>query len=142
VKRRPVGEGGVYLIGKDSRLCENARDQLHALVSSLATRGRFPFLPVSRHHLPSSSSPLIIMPTCRRKRVVLTEPSEALLQAAKSDPNKDVFYLEQTGEIFDSYEYALSQPTPHISSHLIPGSSPVPTPLACLSTDSNNFSAR
>ncbi|KAJ7130061.1 chromatin remodeling complex protein [Mycena crocata] len=44
------------------------------------------------------------MPTCRRKRVVLTEPSDALLQAAKIHPNKDVFYLHQTGEIFDTYE--------------------------------------
>ncbi|KAF9068074.1 ATP-utilizing chromatin assembly and remodelling N-terminal-domain-containing protein [Rhodocollybia butyracea] len=44
------------------------------------------------------------MPTCRRKRVVLTQPSEQLLRALKSDPNKDVFYLEQTGEIFETYE--------------------------------------
>ncbi|KAF8640381.1 hypothetical protein AX17_000051 [Amanita inopinata Kibby_2008] len=44
------------------------------------------------------------MPTCRRKRVVLTEPSEALLQAVKSDPNRPVFYLEQTGEIFETFE--------------------------------------
>ncbi|TFK76936.1 chromatin remodeling complex protein [Pluteus cervinus] len=44
------------------------------------------------------------MPTCRRKRVVLTEPSEALLEAVKSDPAREVYYLEQTGEIFDNYE--------------------------------------
>ncbi|KAJ7139826.1 ATP-utilizing chromatin assembly and remodelling N-terminal-domain-containing protein [Mycena epipterygia] len=44
------------------------------------------------------------MPTCRRKRVVLTEPSDALIQTAKTNPTKDVFYLHQTGEIFDSYE--------------------------------------
>ncbi|PPQ89585.1 hypothetical protein CVT25_012330 [Psilocybe cyanescens] len=44
------------------------------------------------------------MPTCRRKRVVLTEPSESLLLAVKSDPNKHVFYLDQTGEIFETYE--------------------------------------
>ncbi|KAF8225024.1 chromatin remodeling complex protein [Tricholoma matsutake] len=44
------------------------------------------------------------MPTCRRKRVVLTEPSDALLQAAASDPNREVYYLEQTGEIFEFYE--------------------------------------
>ncbi|KII93497.1 hypothetical protein PLICRDRAFT_49537 [Plicaturopsis crispa FD-325 SS-3] len=44
------------------------------------------------------------MPTCRRKRVVLTEPSHSLLQAAKADPNKEVYYLEQTGEIFESYD--------------------------------------
>ncbi|PFH54635.1 hypothetical protein AMATHDRAFT_134914 [Amanita thiersii Skay4041] len=44
------------------------------------------------------------MPTCRRKRVVLTEPSDALLQALKSDPNRQVFYLHQTGEIFETFE--------------------------------------
>ncbi|KAF7975793.1 hypothetical protein HWV62_8621 [Athelia sp. TMB] len=44
------------------------------------------------------------MPTCRRKRVVLTEPSEHLLQLAKSDPNKEVYYMQQTGEIFETYE--------------------------------------
>ncbi|KAJ6627227.1 chromatin remodeling complex protein [Mycena sp. CBHHK59/15] len=44
------------------------------------------------------------MPTCRRKRVVLTEPSDALIAAAKTHPDKDVFYLHQTGEIFDTYE--------------------------------------
>ncbi|KAJ7666415.1 ATP-utilizing chromatin assembly and remodelling N-terminal-domain-containing protein [Mycena rosella] len=44
------------------------------------------------------------MPTCRRKRVVLTETSDALIHAAKTDPDRDVFYLHQTGEIFDSYE--------------------------------------
>ncbi|KAG5353254.1 hypothetical protein C0989_008989 [Termitomyces sp. Mn162] len=44
------------------------------------------------------------MPTCRRKRVVLTEPSEALLQAATTDPNREVFYLLETGEIFETYE--------------------------------------
>lgn len=45
------------------------------------------------------------MPTCRRKRVVLTEPSQALLQAAESNPDKEVYYLHQTGEIFETYEY-------------------------------------
>ncbi|KAF9478043.1 chromatin remodeling complex protein [Pholiota conissans] len=44
------------------------------------------------------------MPTCRRKRVVLTEPSEALLHAVQTDPNRHVFYLDQTGEIFETYE--------------------------------------
>ncbi|KIK82429.1 hypothetical protein PAXRUDRAFT_64788, partial [Paxillus rubicundulus Ve08.2h10] len=44
------------------------------------------------------------MPTCRRKRVVLTEPSHALLQAAKSNPDKEVYYLQQTGEIFETYD--------------------------------------
>ena len=45
------------------------------------------------------------MPTCRRKRVVLTEPSDVLLQAVRSDPRKPVFYLHQTGELFETYEY-------------------------------------
>lgn len=44
------------------------------------------------------------MPTCRRKRVVLTEPSTALLHAARSDPTREVFYLKETGEIFETYE--------------------------------------
>ncbi|CCM00943.1 uncharacterized protein FIBRA_02990 [Fibroporia radiculosa] len=44
------------------------------------------------------------MPTCRRKRVLLTEPSPELLAILKSDPNKDVYYLAQTGEIFESYD--------------------------------------
>ncbi|CDO72325.1 hypothetical protein BN946_scf184977.g22 [Trametes cinnabarina] len=44
------------------------------------------------------------MPTCRRKRVILTEPSPALLDALKNDPNREVFYLAETGEIFETYE--------------------------------------
>ncbi|KAK1223803.1 hypothetical protein PQX77_013327 [Marasmius sp. AFHP31] len=44
------------------------------------------------------------MPLCRRKRVVLIEPSESLLLIAKNNPNKQVFLLEQTGEIFETYE--------------------------------------
>jgi hypothetical protein len=44
------------------------------------------------------------MPTCRRKRVVLAEPSEDLMRALHSDPEREVFYLEETGEIFESYE--------------------------------------
>ncbi|KAI8995548.1 chromatin remodeling complex protein [Trametes punicea] len=44
------------------------------------------------------------MPTCRRKRVILTEPSPALLEALKNDPNREVFYLADTGEIFETYE--------------------------------------
>lgn len=47
------------------------------------------------------------MPTCRRKRVVLTQPSESLLKALKTSPDKDVFYLEKTGEIFETYEYVV-----------------------------------
>lgn len=44
------------------------------------------------------------MPTCRRKRVLLTEPSPALLDALKHDPGREVFFLAETGEIFDNYE--------------------------------------
>ncbi|KAI1797797.1 chromatin remodeling complex protein [Ganoderma leucocontextum] len=44
------------------------------------------------------------MPTCRRKRVLLTDPSPALLDALKNDPSREVFYLAETGEIFDTYE--------------------------------------
>ncbi|CAK5264756.1 unnamed protein product [Mycena citricolor] len=44
------------------------------------------------------------MPTCRRKKVVLTEPSPALLEVVKTNPTKDVFFLQQTGEIFETYE--------------------------------------
>ena len=47
------------------------------------------------------------MPTCRRKRVVLIEPTPELLQAAKNNPKKEVYYLSQTGEIFETYECAL-----------------------------------
>lgn len=72
-----------------------------------ATSPFFPFPPIppspplARPFLSSSS----IMPTCRRKRVLLTEPSPALLDALHNDPKKEVFYLTQTGEIFESYEY-------------------------------------
>ena len=80
------------------------------------------------------------MPTCRRKRVVLTEPPEPLLEALKSDPNRQVFYLEQTGEIFETFEYVLFSFLAHILSinylfieHM---------PPACLFTVSGNFNAR
>jgi hypothetical protein len=46
------------------------------------------------------------MPTFRRKRVVLVEPSSTLLHAAKTRPEKEVYYLAQTGEIFETYECA------------------------------------
>lgn len=67
----------------------------------------FPLFPAFSHFLFSSSHPT--MPTCRRKRVVLTELSQALLQAAQSSPDKEVYYLHQTGEIFETYECV--QPT-------------------------------
>jgi len=57
------------------------------------------------------------MPTCRRKRVLLIEPSEELLHAAKHDPNRHVFLLEQTGEIFETYECVLPPKLPHFSSN-------------------------
>ncbi|TDL28675.1 hypothetical protein BD410DRAFT_893635 [Rickenella mellea] len=41
------------------------------------------------------------MPTCRRKRVLLTQPP---IDIDAHDPNRDVYLLPQTGEIFDSYE--------------------------------------
>lgn len=44
------------------------------------------------------------MPTCRRKRVLLTEPSPQLLADLEAEPNKEVFYLAQTGEIFPDYK--------------------------------------
>lgn len=44
------------------------------------------------------------MPTCRRKRVVLTQPSNELLECLKTNPKRDVFFLKQTGEIFETYE--------------------------------------
>ncbi|KAF9037807.1 chromatin remodeling complex protein [Hymenopellis radicata] len=44
------------------------------------------------------------MPTCRRKRVVLTQPSDELLECLKTNPKRDVFFLKQTGEIFETYE--------------------------------------
>ncbi|TRM65788.1 ATP-utilizing chromatin assembly and remodelling N-terminal-domain-containing protein [Schizophyllum amplum] len=44
------------------------------------------------------------MPTCRRKRVLLTQPSAALLKAVQAEPDKPVFFLKQTGEIFETYE--------------------------------------
>ena len=68
-----------------------------------------PFLPPPRHHLPVptlASTPA--MPTCRRKRVLLTQPSPALLDALKNGSNKEVYYLNQTGEIFETYEYISS----------------------------------
>ena len=60
------------------------------------------------------------MPTCRRKRVLLTEPDQELLELAQTEANKDVYLLEQTGEIFDTYEYV-----PPFSTH-IPTSKPNP----------------
>lgn len=45
--------------------------------------------------------------------MVLTEPTDALLQTAKADPSREVYFLEQTGEIFETYEYVhLQHPIP------------------------------
>jgi hypothetical protein len=94
-----------FLVRRRQR-CKNAQGSLNALASSLiATRGRSLFFPASCHLHPSPQPSFPTMPTCRRKRVVLTDPSEALLQAAKSNPHKEVYYLQQTGEIFETYEY-------------------------------------
>lgn len=82
------------------------------------------------------------MPTCRRKRVVLTEPSEALLHAAKSDPSREVYYLQQTGEIFETYEYVTCLLNAR-TFPLINASRPAERMrLVCPSTASDNFSAR
>jgi len=85
------------------------------------------------------------MPTCRRKRVVLAEPSPALLEALKKDPSRDVFYLERTGELFETYEsvphhvsapLSRSQRLSRLSEH------PVPTLLGCHFTGRSSSSAR
>ena len=60
------------------------------------------------------------MPTCRRKRVLLTEPDQELLELAQTEANKDVYLLEQTGEIFDTYEYV-----PPFSTHINIKSQPI-----------------
>jgi hypothetical protein len=79
------------------------------------------------------------MPTCRRKRVVLTEPAEDLVRALETDPGREVFYLEETGEIFETYEY-VRPPALHLASSYL--SHIVLMPLACPSIGSNSFSAR
>jgi hypothetical protein len=64
------------------------------------------------------------MPTCRRKRVTLIEPSPTLLDAANLSTQTNVYYLEQTGEIFTNYECVLISPiwscTPRLTSHTLP----------------------
>jgi len=74
------------------------------------------------------------MPTCRRKRVVLTEPSEALLQAVCTDPTKPVYYVRQTGEVFETYEYVLP-PLPLFHSDPYAASFSGLTLRACLFTE-------
>ena len=59
------------------------------------------------------------MPTCRRKRVLLTEPSPALVDAVNHDPAREVFVLRQTAEIFDNYECVhRPHPPPRPAAHL------------------------
>lgn len=85
------------------------------LGSSDKPPGSFPVRPpslltpptFSSSFLPPVSSPVQPMPTCRRKRVVLTEPSQDLVHALQTDPERQVFYLQETGEIFESYECVL-----------------------------------
>ena len=75
--------------------------------------------------------------------MVLIEPTPELLQAAKNNPKKEVYYLAQTGEIFETYECA---PVPQ------PSRDPILSFLtvvllelmlhACLSIASNSSNAR
>jgi hypothetical protein len=72
-------------------------------------------LPFSTAHACAASSPsprplpCAAMPTCHRKRVALVEPSPALLGAAGSTKaSREVYYLSQTGEIFETYECVVS----------------------------------
>jgi hypothetical protein len=79
------------------------------------------------------------MPTCRRKRVVLTEPAEDLVRALETDPGREVFYLEETGEIFETFEYVQPSSPLLVPSYL---SRIGLMPLACPSIGSSSFSAR
>ena len=97
-----VGKGGARTLRPPSCHLSLFQPLSPSLSSCLSLRPpRAPLPSVPPHPSPT-------MPTCRRKRVVLTEPSEALLHALKSDPTRAVFYLEQTGEIFETFEYVLS----------------------------------
>lgn len=69
------------------------------------------------------------MPTCRRKRVVLTEPPHALLEAAQANSDKEVYYLHQTGEIFETYESV--QPT----APLVPSPTDLPSPFQSICSE-------
>ena len=97
---------------------------------------------------PSSppTAPAPAMPTCRRKRVLLAEPSQAILEASKHDPNKQVFQVRQTGEIFESYEYAVATVArPRSLTQPVPASAPTPAepmPHACHSTGSSSSNVR
>ncbi len=73
-----------------------------------------PSAPFSPSPPPPSVPPS--MPTCRRKRVLLIDTPPSLLQVLKSDPNKHVFYLAKTGEIFDTYEQASTPSSLHLHS--------------------------
>lgn len=44
------------------------------------------------------------MPTCHRKRVALVDPSPHLLSATGPAAEREVYYLAQTGEIFETFD--------------------------------------
>ena len=99
-----------------------------------------PLSPFSALILPANT-----MPTCRRKRVVLTEPSPALLEAFKKDPSRDVFYLERTGELFETYEsvpQSILTPSFYSQYPSKPSERPVDTQQGCHFTDKSSSSAR
>lgn len=79
----------------------NGSQILHWLLPSATVH---PLLPAQPHFL-SLTTLFGIMPTCRRKRVMLKELTSALIEEAQKDPSSPVFYMEQTGEIFTDYEY-------------------------------------
>lgn len=75
--------------------------------------------------------------------MVLIEPTLELLQAAKNNPKKEVYYLAQTGEIFETYECALvPRPSRHSVLSFLTMVLPEPMLHACLSIASSNSNAR
>jgi hypothetical protein len=50
------------------------------------------------------------MPIWKRKRVQFIQPSDELLNWGRNNPSKQVFCLQQTGEIFADYKYASPHP--------------------------------
>lgn len=135
---------------RETHCSKNAKGPLHALGSQPShlppplPRPAFPpsLFPPSHHPPLSPSLPPPAMPTCRRKRVLLTEPSPALLDALKNDPGREVFYLAETGEIFDTYECAYRPPPPTLFHPCNPRTVPGPMPHGCPSTASNSSNAR
>lgn len=75
--------------------------------------------------------------------MVLIEPTPELLQAAKNNPKKEVYYLAQTGEIFETYECALvAQPSTYFVLSFLTVVLPEPMLHACLSIASSSSNAR